>query len=333
MKKIVLVLLLVLLTMPALFANGKKEAAPAEKKVQKMVIGIVTVPGSAQYIAAEKFKNLVEERSKGRFQFDIKHSASLGSESSIIQQVQMGTVDIAIITTGPVGNISKLANALSLPFLFKSNEQADKILDGPLGQEILDSLAPSGIKGLAFSENGFRNLTNNIRPVHTVADVAGLKIRTMEAPLQVKIWRMLGANPTPMAWPINTELAQGTIDGQENPLWVIDKYKIYEVQKYMSMTRHVYSSHIDMMNLAAFNKLSKADQKLFVTSMREAAAYQRKQNREANAQHMATIVAHGMKVDNTPDVDSFRAKVQPIYEESKKDIGADFVTRLLAAVK
>ncbi|MEA1910509.1 MAG: DctP family TRAP transporter solute-binding subunit, partial [Spirochaetota bacterium] len=287
----------------------------------------------AQHVAAEKFKELVEERSNGRFVFDIQHSASLGSESSIIQQVQMGTVDVAVITTGPVGNISKLANALSLPFLFKSNEQADEILDGPLGQEILDSLADSGLKGLSFSENGFRNLTNNKVEVHTVADVEGLKIRTMEAPLQVKIWRMLGANPTPMAWPINTELAQGTIDGQENPLWVIDKYKIFEVQKYMSMTRHVYSSHIDMMNLKTFENLSSADQDMFVSSMREAAAYQRGLNRDSNAEYMANIVANGMIVDETPDVTSFRGMVGDIYEDSKKDIGEDFVTRLLKAVK
>ncbi len=333
MRRILIILVISLLVLPGLFAAGEKDTATEENKVQEMVIGIVTVPGSAQFVAAEKFKELVEERSNGRFVFDIQHSASLGSESSIIQQVQMGTVDVAVITTGPVGNISKLANALSLPFLFKSNEQADEILDGPLGQEILDSLSAFGLKGLAFSENGFRNLTNNKIEVHTVADVEGLKIRTMEAPLQVKIWRMLGANPTPMAWPINTELAQGTIDGQENPLWVIDKYKIFEVQKYMSMTRHVYSSHIDMMNLKTFENLSSADQDMFVSSMREAAAYQRGLNRDSNAEYMANIVANGMIVDETPDVNSFRGMVVDIYEDSKKDIGADFVTRLLEAVK
>ena len=332
MRKNLIVLIILVLVLPGLFAAGKKEVV-SEDTVQEMVIGIVTVPGSAQFVAAEKFKELVEERSNGRFVFDIQHSASLGSESSIIQQVQMGTVDVAVITTGPVGNISKLANALSLPFLFKSNEQADEILDGSLGQEILDSLSVSGLKGLSFSENGFRNLTNNIIEVHTVADVKGLKIRTMEAPLQVKIWRMLGANPTPMAWPINTELAQGTIDGQENPLWVIDKYKIFEVQKYMSMTRHVYSSHIDMMNLKTFENLSSADQDMFVSSMREAAAYQRGLNRDSNAEYMANIVANGMIVDETPDVASFRGMVADIYEDSKKDIGEDFVTRLLKAVK
>ncbi|RKX88015.1 MAG: TRAP transporter substrate-binding protein [Spirochaetes bacterium] len=333
MRRILIILVISVLVLPGLFAAGEKDTVTEENKVQEMVIGIVTVPGSAQFVAAEKFKELVEERSNGRFVFDIQHSASLGSESSIIQQVQMGTVDVAVITTGPVGNISKLANALSLPFLFKSNEQADEILDGPLGQEILDSLSAFGLKGLAFSENGFRNLTNNKIEVHTVADVEGLKIRTMEAPLQVKIWRMLGANPTPMAWPINTELAQGTIDGQENPLWVIDKYKIFEVQKYMSMTRHVYSSHIDMMNLKTFENLSSADQDMFVSSMREAAAYQRGLNRDSNAEYMANIVANGMIVDETPDVNSFRGMVVDIYEDSKKDIGADFVTRLLEAVK
>jgi len=332
MRKNLIVLIILVLVLPGLFAAGEKEVV-SEDTVQEMVIGIVTVPGSAQFVAAEKFKELVEERSNGRFVFDIQHSASLGSESSIIQQVQMGTVDVAVITTGPVGNISKLANALSLPFLFKSNEQADEILDGSLGQEILDSLSVSGLKGLSFSENGFRNLTNNKIEVHTVADVEGLKIRTMEAPLQVKIWRMLGANPTPMAWPINTELAQGTIDGQENPLWVIDKYKIFEVQKYMSMTRHVYSSHIDMMNLKTFENLSSADQDMFVSSMREAASYQRGLNRDSNAEYMANIVANGMIVDETPDVASFRGMVADIYEDSKKDIGEDFVTRLLKAVK
>jgi len=318
---IALVILLILVVALPVFA------------AKKMIIGIVTIPGSAQYICAEKFKELVESRSGGRFQFEIKHSASLGSESSIIQQVQMGTVDIAIITTGPVGNISKKANAIALPFIFKSNEEADRILDGPIGQEILDSLANAGIKGLAFSENGFRNLTNNVRPVHTVKDVKGLKIRTMEAPMHIKLWRLLGANPTPMPWPIYTELQQGTIDGQENPLWVIDKYKLYEVQKYMTMTRHVYSSHVDMMNLRKFNKLSKSDQALFLKSMHDAAVYQRRVNRENNAKYMANIKAHGMIVDEHPDIQSFRSKVTPIYEDAKRTIDRAFVEKLLNAVK
>jgi tripartite ATP-independent transporter DctP family solute receptor len=298
-----------------------------------LTLGIVTVPGSAQHVAAEKFKELIEARSGGRYLIDIKHSASLGNESSIIQQIQLGTVDLGIITSGPVANIAPMVNVIELPFLFASNEQADMVLDGPLGQEILTSLEPAGIKGLAYSENGFRNLTNNVRPVTSASDLRGLKIRTMEAPMHVQLWRTLGANPTPMGWPINTELQQGTIDGQENPLWVIDTYKLYEVQDYMTMTRHVYSSHIDMMNLRRFNALSAADQRMFVQAMRDAATYQRQANRDGEAQFMANIVANGMQVNNNPDVRSFRSMVQPIYDNARRQIRGDFVDRVLAAVQ
>lgn len=299
-----------------------------------LTLGIVTVPGSAQYIVSEKFKELIEERSNGRYEIDIKHSASLGSESSIIQQVQLGTVDLAVITSGPVGNISPKVNVLELPFLFTGNEQADEILDGPIGDEILASLEPAGIKGLAFSENGFRNLTNNVHAVNSVSDLRGLKIRTMEAPMHVQLWRALGANPTPMAWPINTELQQGTIDGQENPLWVIDTYKLYEVQDYMTMTRHVYSSHIDMMNLRTFNAMSRTDQRMFVTAMHDAAVYQRQVNRDGNAGYMANIVANGMEVNNNPDIASFRNSIQSIYQNAGRTAGGDeFVDRVLAAVQ
>jgi len=299
-----------------------------------LTLGIVTVPGSAQHIVAEKFQELVATRSNGRYIIDIKHSASLGSESSIIQQIQLGTVDLGIITSGPVGNISPKVNVLELPFLFASNEQADAILDGPIGDEILASLEPAGIKGLAFSENGFRNLTNNVRQVNSVADVRGLKIRTMEAPMHVQLWRALGANPTPMAWPINTELQQGTIDGQENPLWVIDTYKLYEVQDYMTMTRHVYSAHIDMMNLRTFNRLSRADQNLISQAMHDAAVYQRQLNRDSNAGYLANVIAQGMDVNETPDVASFRNSVDSIYRSAARTAGgADFVNRVLAAVQ
>lgn len=320
MKKSLLIALLLLVAFGA-FAQ------------EVLTLGIVTVPDSAQHIAAVRFKELIEERSNGRYEIDIKHSASLGSESSIIQQIQLGTVDLGIITSGPVANIAPMVNVLELPFLFASNEQADEILDGPLGQEILDSLERAGIKGLAFSENGFRNLTNNVRPVDSADDLNGLKIRTMEAPMHVQLWRTLGANPTPMAWPINTELQQGTIDGQENPLWVIDTYHLYEVQDYMTMTRHVYSSHIDMMNLDLWNSLSPADQRLFEQAMRDAARYQRQVNRDGEAEYMANIQAQGMQVNMNPDIASFRNMVRPIYRQAERQIRGDFVDRVLAAVE
>ena len=280
--------------------------AIAEMKVK---LGVVTKPGSAQNIAAEKFKELIEQRSKGNIKIQIFHSASLGNETEILQQVQMNTVQMAIITGGPFDTFDPIVRVVNYPFLFKSNEQADQILDGPLGAQILKSLESSGFKGLCFSENGFRNLTNNKRPVKSPEDIKGLKIRVMASTIHKAIWQDLGANPTPMPWPIYTELEQGVIDGQENPLWVMEVYKFYEIQKYMTLTRHVYSFHIDVASLKWWKTLDSKTQDMIQKAMYEAAVFQRKQNRDNNAARLKFLKEKGMKVEEHPDIAAFRAKV------------------------
>jgi len=280
--------------------------AIAEMKVK---LGVVTKPGSAQNIAAEKFKELIEQRSNGNIKIQIFHSASLGNETEILQQVQMNTVQMAIITGGPFDTFDPIVRVVNYPFLFKSNEQADQILDGPFGAQILKSLESSGFKGLCFSENGFRNLTNNKRPVKSPEDVKGLKIRVMASTIHKAIWQDLGANPTPMPWPIYTELEQGVIDGQENPLWVMEVYKFYEIQKYMTLTRHVYSFHIDVASLKWWKTLDSKTQDMIQKAMYEAAVFQRKQNRDNNAARLKFLKEKGMKVEEHPDIAAFRAKV------------------------
>lgn len=280
--------------------------AIAEMKVK---LGVVTKPGSAQNIAAEKFKELIEQRSNGNIKIQIFHSASLGNETEILQQVQMDTVQMAIITGGPFDTFDPIVRVVNYPFLFKSNEQADQILDGPLGAQILKSIESSGFKGLCFSENGFRNLTNNKRSVKSPEDVKGLKIRVMASTIHKAIWQDLGANPTPMPWPIYTELEQGVIDGQENPLWVMEVYKFYEIQKYMTLTRHVYSFHIDVASLKWWKTLDSKTQDMIQKAMYEAAVFQRKQNRDNNAARLKFLKEKGMKVEEHPDIAAFRAKV------------------------
>jgi tripartite ATP-independent transporter DctP family solute receptor len=272
-------------------------------------LGVVTKPGSAQNIAAEKFKEIIEQRSNGEIAVQIFHSASLGNETEILQQVQMGTIQMAIVTGGPFDTFDPIARVVNYPFLFKDNDQADKILDGPLGAEILKSLESSGFKGLCFSENGFRNLTNNKRPVKTPEDIKGLKVRVMASAIHKAIWQDLGANPTPMPWPIYTELEQGVIDGQENPLWVMEVYKFYEIQKYMTLTRHVYSYHIDVASLKWWDTLDPKTQEMIQKSMYEAAVYQRKDNRSKNAARLKFLKEKGMQVEEHPDIAAFRAKV------------------------
>jgi tripartite ATP-independent transporter DctP family solute receptor len=277
--------------------------------VTKIKLGVVTKPGSAQNIAAEKFKELIEQRSTGNIKVQIFHSASLGNETEILQQVQMNSIQMAIITGGPFDTFDPMARVVNYPFLFKNNDQVDKVLDGPLGAKLLKSLESSGFKGLCFSENGFRNLTNNRRPVKTPADLKGLKIRVMASAIHKAIWQALGANPTPMPWPIYTELEQGVIDGQENPLWVMEVYKFYEIQKYMTLTRHVYSYHIDVASLKWWNTLDAKSQQMIQKAMYDAAVYQRKENRSKNAARLKFLKEKGMLVEEHPDIKAFRAKV------------------------
>jgi tripartite ATP-independent transporter DctP family solute receptor len=282
--------------------------SPAARAGIKINLGVVTKPGSAQNIVAGKFKELVEKRSQGRIKVKIHHSASLGNETEILQQIQMNQVQMGVITAGPFDTFDPIVRVVGYPFLFKDSAQADRILDGPLGREILTSLESVGFKGLAFSENGFRNLSNDKRPVKSARDVRGLKIRVMQSPLHQAIWRALGANPTPMPWPIYTELEQGVIDGQENPLWVFVVYKMYEVQRYASLTRHVYSAHIDVASLAWWKTLRPADQEMIQKAMQEAALYQRALNREGDARRLALLESKGMQVETRPDIASFRAR-------------------------
>jgi tripartite ATP-independent transporter DctP family solute receptor len=285
-----------------LFANNGLAAT-------KIKLGVVTKPDSAQNIVAEKFKELIEDRSKGAYEVKIFHSASLGNETEILQQIQMNTIQMGVITGGPFDTFNPIARVINYPFLFKDNAQVDEILDGPLGKEILTSLESSGFKGLSYSENGFRNLTNNKKPVNSPDDIKGLKVRVMSSAIHQAIWKALGANPTPMPWPIYTELEQGVIDGQENPLWVMEVYKFYEIQKYLSLTRHVYSYHIDVASLKWWETLEQKDQDTIQQAMYDAAVFERQDNRSKDAARLVLLKEKGMKVIENPDIEAFRTKV------------------------
>ena len=298
-------------------------------------LGVVTKPGSAQNIVAEKFKELVAQRSNGDVTVKIYHSKSIGNETEILQQVQMNTVQMGIVTVGPFDTFDPIVRVINYPFLFKSNEQADAILDGPLGQEILTSLEASGFKGLCFSENGFRNLTNSKRPVTGPDDVKGLKIRVMSSALHKTIWQTLGANPTPMPWPIYTELEQGVIDGQENPLWVMEVYKFYEIQKYMTLTRHVYSAHIDVASLMWWQTLDAKTRTMIQDAICEAAKFQRQDNRAKNAARLQLLEEKGMAIEKSADIEAFRDKVaqlqsDEIYSDARVN---DLLRRILEATR
>jgi len=244
----------------------------------------------------------------------IHHSAALGSETQVLQQLQLGTVQMTVCTTGPVEAFVPEIKALEMPFLFSSYEASDKVLDGPIGQDLLKRFDKAGLVGMHFLDNGFRNVTNSKRAVTGPDDLKGMKIRTMESPTHLAIWRAIGANPTPMAWPITTQLQQGVLDGQENPISVISAGKLNEAgQKYLSLTRHVYSALVFAGSKAFMDKLPAADRKAFMDAARTASFAGRRYVRENEASQLAALKAAGMQVVENPDLAAFRARTEPLY--------------------
>jgi tripartite ATP-independent transporter DctP family solute receptor len=282
-------------------------------------LAVITKPGSAQNVCADQFKKLLEARSA--FKVRLYQGSSLGSETDILGKIQANDIQMGVITSAVFEAFLPDVRVLDYPFLFRTDEQADRALDGAPGRELLRRLEKAGFKGLAYSENGFRNLTNSRRPVRRVEDVVGLQIRVMESALHIELWKRLGASPVSMGWPdAVAAINQKTIDGQENPLSVIWSYRLYKTQKYLSLTRHVYSPHINVANLQWFNGLSQADQTLIRQCMQEAASHQKQWNRKNMAFFLERLKKNGMIVDASPDAASFRSRLGdmrslPLYQD------------------
>ena len=273
------------------------------------------------HIAAVKFKELVETRTGGKVIIELCPNASLGDERTLLEGMQMGTVDMGVITNGPVANFLPEIAVFELPFLFGSRKQAYDVLDGPIGQELLQKLEKVNLVGLAYAERGFRNLTNSKNEVKTPSDMKGLKIRVMENPVYIDTFKALGANTLPMAWTeALTALQQKTIDGQENPVNVIYSFKLNETQKYLSLTRHSYAPALFVMSKRLYSRLPKDQQDIMVKAAQEAAAYERKVNEEDESSQLAELKAKGMIISD-PDVSLFKEAVAPVYAKYEKTYG------------
>ncbi len=305
-------------------------ASLAQAAPEKVNIGVVVGPNFAHTMAAMKFKEEVEKNLPGKYEVVVHHSGALGNELQVLQQIQLGTTQMAVTTTGPMESFIPEIKALEMPFLFPSYEAADKVLDGPIGMDLMRRFEKVGIVGLRFLDNGFRNVTNSKRAVRTPADLKDLKIRTMESPTHLAIWRAIGANPTPMAWPIVTQLQQGVIDGQENPIAVISGAKLNEAgQKYLTLTRHVYSALVIVANKAFIDKMPAGDRKVFFDAAKAGSLTGRAYIRTNEAKQLAALKAAGVQVVENPDLAAFRAKTasvpaaltgdaKKIYEEIRK---------------
>jgi len=310
----------------AALAAGFMSSASAQTS---MKISISVAQNSHQGVAIDVFAREVEKRTGGRHKVQTFYSGALGAERESIEAVQLGTQELTFTSTGPVPNFVPEARILDIPFLFRDKAHARAVLDGPIGQEMLGKFEAKGFKALAWGENGVRHMTNSKRAVNSPDDLKGLKMRTMENPVHVTAYKGLGIVTTPMAFTeVFTALQQGTVDGQENPLSVIMSAKFEQVQKHLSLTGHVYSPAIFLMNKGAFEKLSAADKQAFVEAAREAVKANRARVDEDDAKGVAELRSKGMQVVENVDKSKFVATLAPINAEFEKQFGKANIDRI-----
>ena len=287
-----------------------------------MRISISVGKDSHQGVGIDVFASEVEKRTAGRYKVQTFYSGSLGGERESIEAVQLGTQELTLTSTGPIPNFVPEARILDIPFLFRDKAHAQAVLDGPIGQDMLTKFDSKGFKALAWAENGVRHMTNSKRAVNTPDDLKGLKMRTMENPVHVAAYKGFGIVPTPMAFPeVFTALQQGTVDGQENPLSVIMAAKFDQVQKHLTLTGHVYSPAIFLMNKAAFDKLSAADKTAFLEAAKAGAKANRARVAEDDTKGVAELRSKGMNVIENVDKSKFVAALAPVYVEFDKQFG------------
>ena len=344
MKKLKLVSIMVgiaLIASTALLAGcgtaNKDQGSSSNGKEITLKVGFgSSIDTSSGGQGLKKFKELVEKKSNGRIKVNLFGDGQLGNDKSMMEALQMGTLDMTLPSSSPVAEFNKSFLAFDLPFLFKTPQEADKILDGKIGKDILATLDGSQIKGLCYFENGFRNLTNSKRPINRVDDLQGLKIRTMQNPIMLETFKLWGANPIPMAFnEVFTALEQKTIDGQENPNTLIYDAGFYEAQKYITISRHFYTPYVFMMSKKKWDGLSKEDQKLIQECADEAKLFQRETNRKIDSEYLQKMKEKGVEVNElSPDaIAEMKQVAQPVYEKFAGDIGKDRLDAIMAELK
>lgn len=288
-----------------------------------------------QTLGARKFAELVEARTAGRIKVSVYPGGQLGNDVQMQGALQGGTQEFTAPSTATLTGLVKDFGVLGLPFSFTTEKEADTVLDGPFGRKLLARLPDKGLVGLAYWENGFRNVTNSKRPIVHAEDIAGLKIRTMQNSLYIDMFGGLGANAVPMAvTELFPALESRAVDAQENPYTVVHAQKFYDVQKYLSTTGHAYDALVLLVSKKFWDRLAPADQKAVQEAAVEATAFERKTSRELNARLRQELVKLGMQINEVSPQEKarMREKLQPVITKHMTGAGEDVAREFFAEI-
>ncbi len=273
-----------------------------------------------------KFVELVKERSQGRINIRPYYNAALGNDVQVTSALQGGSIQFVVPQTTTLTGMIKDFEVLDYPFLFDSEKEVEAVLDGPVGQRLLDSLPEKGLVGLAFWENGFFNFTNSRRPIAKLEDFNGLKLRAIQARISQESIKVLGATPVPLAVPeLYTALETRTVDGQGTTAAVTAALRLDEVQKYLSLTRHTYGAFIPLASKKFWDKLSEDDRKLLMQAAADARSYQRNVAREQELGAIAQMTAKGLAVNEISAAERTRMREasMPLWSAFSQEAGQE----------
>jgi TRAP-type transport system periplasmic protein len=299
-------------------------AATATAEEIKAKLGTSLPDAHPQTLGARRFAELVDKKTAGRIKIQVFSNGALGNDVAMTSALQGGTIDFTVPSTATLATLVKEFGVVGLPFSFARETEADAVLDGPFGQKLLAKLPEKGLIGLAFWENGFRQVTNARRPINTASDISGLKIRVIQNPLFIDTFNTLGANALPMPFPeLYSALEQKTVDGQENPTATILSSKFYEVQKYVVMSKHIYSVWVLLISKKTWDALSPDEQKALQEAAREATAFERKTIREYGDKALGELKKNGMQVTELSAAEhaKMRDKLKPVVDKFSKEFG------------
>lgn len=317
--------------------GGKKAGSQGDSSNNQDVIhlkvGHVLAPTHPYQLGLEKFAKLVDQKTGGKVKIEIFHSSQLGNEREMIEALQMGTLDMTICSTAPLAGFSNSFLVFDLPYVFKSRENAYKVVDSEVGMELLKSLENNGIKGLAYWETGYRNITTANKPIIHPNDMKGIKIRTVENKIHMAAFKQVGADPTPIPFgELFTALQQGVVDAQENPLSIIFTSNFYEVQKYLAMTEHLYGAAPLLMSKQRWDSLSPEIQKALQEAAIEARSYERECVKKMDGELLETLKSKGMQVTQV-DKEEWRQAMLPVYKQFEDQIGTSLLKKVIELQK
>lgn len=315
-------------------ASGNTAAASSEAQQasgdNKIVIKLGHTGNEKQkyHDASLKFKELVEERSNGKFQVDV-YPKTLGGDRELMEALQIGTADFAEINTAVLATVSPSLGVLDLPYIFVNREHAYRVLDGEIGQKLLDETSQkSGLIGLDYWENGFRCFTNNVRPIKEPADLKDITMRAMQNNIHLETFKLWGANPTPMEFSeMVTAMQQGVIEGHDNAPDTIAANSMWEYQSYFSESSHFYAAIMFAASPVFWNSLSEDEKTMFKEISQEVRDFERQLALEQFNEGIDTLEKNGMNVtrNDEVDVDAFKESVRPIWDKYAETLGADLI--------